>query len=301
MDAGMREAGREDVGEDVRAEGHRLPDTTRPGAVTLRVAELDRSVEFYREVLGLEAVDRSGGEARLAPVGGSVLVVLREKPGVRSLSPRSRLGLFHFAILLPSRDDLGRFLRHLRSLGVAVGASDHAVSEALYLTDPDGLGIEVYRDRPRGEWPRHDGGLVMTTEPLDAAGVLAAGPGSWDGLPTGARIGHVHLHVGDLDDARGFYHGALGLDLTVDSYPGALFLSAGGYHHHLGLNTWARLAPPPAEDHARLLEWRLEVEPDAVAAVAARLEDAGVAVDRRGPGVAAPDPWGTVVRVVPGD
>lgn len=284
---------------------HRLPPETKVGRVRLQVADLSRSLEFYEELLGLRVVNRSGGEggaagAELGAGGaGPLLVELRERPGARPVPRHRRLGLYHFAILLPDRPALGRFLGHLGEHGVRPGASDHLVSEALYLHDPDGLGIEVYADRPRSEWRRRDGEIVMATEPLDRESLLATGGAvPWNGMPAGTTIGHVHLHVGRLDRAAGFYHEALGLDRTVWSYPGALFLSAGGYHHHLGLNTWAGDAPPAGEGEARLLDWALRV-PTADDATAAeqRLADAGHPVERREDGFRVKDPWGTALRV----
>ena len=184
------------------------------------------------------------------------LVVLRERSGAAPVPRHGRLGLYHFAILLPSRAELGRFLRRLAELGVRAGASDHFVSEALYLSDPDGLGIEVYADRPRDQWEADGREIRMATVPLNAAELVAeAGEERWDGMLAGTVMGHLHLHVGDLVEAEAFYHRALGLDKVVWSYPGALFLSAGGYHHHLGMNTWAAGAPPAGEDDAKLLEW----------------------------------------------
>jgi catechol 2,3-dioxygenase len=176
--------------------------------------------------------------------------------------------------------------------------ADHLVSEALYLSDPDGLGIEVYADRPRGTWQRRDRELAMTTDPLDISSVIAAGGGeSWDGAPPGTTMGHVHLHVGDLDAAEGFYHRALGFDKTVWSYPGALFMSAGAYHHHVGTNTWAP-GPSPSPDQARLLEWELLVPAsDDVAAVARSLRAGGYTPEDTAGGVTATDPWGTRLRV----
>jgi catechol 2,3-dioxygenase len=179
------------------------------------------------------------------------------------------------------------------------------VSEAIYLTDPDGLGIEVYADRPRATWQNHDGQLVMTTIPLDVDSVLraaveSADGASWTGMPPGTVIGHVHLHVGDLERAAAFYHAGLGLDKTVWNYPGALFLSAGGYHHHLGTNTWAASAPPAAPEDARLLEWEVVIPGTTGAADAARsLTSASAEVRRDGGDWLSADPWGTVVRIRP--
>ena len=286
----------------VAAPRFRLPPATHIGVVRLQVADIARSLAYYERVLGFRVVRRDDSGVGLGPAGGdSPLIELRERPGARPHPRRGQLGLFHFAILLPDRASLGRFVRHLSDIGAYAGMSDHLVSEALYLTDPDGLGIEVYADRPRGEW-RYDGReLQMATIPLNVQDLVAAGGTErWTGMPNGTRIGHVHLHVGDLDEAAAFYHEALGLDKVAWSYPGALFLSAGGYHHHLGTNTWAAGAPAATDEDARLVEWEL-VMPDAasVSAAGASVEAAGGAVERSGDGsMLAHDPWGTAVRLV---
>ena len=281
----------------------RLPDALRLGHVRLQVSDLARSLEYYTGVLGLESRRTDGSSATLhAPGEAEPLVELVERPGTSPIAAHSRLGLYHFAILLPDRAALGRFLGHLGHTGTRIGASDHLVSEALYLRDPDGLGIEVYRDRPRSEWRRANGELAMASDPLDTAGVLAAGNDEpWTGMPRGTVMGHVHLHVGDIPTASRFYHDALGLDRIVSSYPGALFMSAEGYHHHLGVNTWAGSAPPASERDARLLEWRI-VLPSAEDArvVAERLERAGHGVSHEDDGWVASDPWGTRLRLLGG-
>lgn len=294
-------ANADDGSYGIAPEGHRLPAATRLGSVDLQVADLDRSVAYYQGVLGLGQLDRDGGQARLAAGRQDrPLVVLRERAGAAAVPAQGRLGLYHFAILLPSRADLGRFLRHLGEIGERVGASDHLVSEAVYLRDPDGLGIEVYADRPRSAWETRDRELQMAPRPLDTEAVLGeAGDSRWTGMPPGTVIGHVHLHVGNLEQAAKFYHQGLGLDRTVWSYPGALFLSAGGYHHHLGLNTWAAGAPPAEEADAQLLEWKMEL-PDVVQVdrVAENLDAAGHPVERASPGeMLTRDPWGTRLRI----
>ncbi|HEU0012198.1 MAG TPA: VOC family protein [Longimicrobium sp.] len=281
-----------DDGYGLAPPGYRLPAATRLGRVVLQVADLARSLEWYGSVLGLRVLERSAGLAILGAQGGeAALVELREKPGASPVPRRGRLGLYHFAILLPDRAALGRFVAHLAEIGERAGASDHLVSEALYLNDPDGLGIEVYADRPRAAWRHAQRQLVMATDPLDLQDVVrAAGGERWTGMPPGTVIGHVHLYVGDIEQAAAFYHKRLGLDKVVWSYPGALFLSAGGYHHHLGVNTWAAGAAPAGGDDARLLEWHI-VLPNADDVAAAK-RSLGVDTDT------ARDPWGTQLRLV---
>ena len=248
--------------------GYRLPAELRLGEVRLQIADLARSLDYYQRVLGMRVLERDRTTATLGAHDDSTpLVRLHERPGVAPVPQRGLVGLYHFAILLPDRAALGRFVQHLAEIGARAGASDHLVSEALYLRDPDGLGIEVYADRPRSEWRAVDRQITMATEPLDLADVVAAAKGEkWTGMPRGTRMGHVHLHVGDIERASAFYHAALGLDRMVWSYPGALFLAAGGYHHHLGLNTWAGAnARSATDDDARLLEWRIVLPRDHVA------------------------------------
>ena len=283
----------------IRPPAYRLPDATAVGRVRVQVADLGRSIAFYESVLGFSVTSVGPAEASITPRGSAeTLIELVERPGASSVPPRGRLGLFHLAILLPDRAALGRLIPHLVSSGVHPGASDHLVSEALYLSDPDGLGIEVYADRPRARWQSSDRQLVMSTMPLNFDDVVAAAGGErWAGMPAGTRMGHVHLHVGDIDQAAAFYHEALGLDKTAWSYPNALFLSAGGYHHHLGVNTWAGpQARPPEEGEAQLLEWELVLPTDAdVAAARGSLEAAGHDVDAHSGGALVRDPWATAL------
>jgi catechol 2,3-dioxygenase len=279
--------------------GDRLPATTHVGLVRLQVADLERSLNWYEHVLGLSVLSKSTGGATLGVRGDSPLVALSERPGAVPVRRRGHLGLFHYAILLPDRAALGRFLRHLASIDEPVGASDHLVSEALYLHDPDGLGIEVYADRSPSTWQHDDSGeLTIATSPLDLQDVLAAGGDArWTGMPHGTVMGHMHLHVGNLEQGAAFYRDGLGFDATAWSYPGALFLSAGGYHHHLGINIWSgENAPRPGDSDARLLEWELILpDQDGVEDAAGRLQAAGHAVTRSDDGIRLPDPWGTTL------
>lgn len=283
----------------VRAPNYRLPDATHLGRVKLQISDLARSLAYYQQFLGFRVLKQAQGHAVLgAHESDTPLIELVERKGARPVPRRGLLGLFHFAILLPNRASLGRFLGHLGELGAQPGMSDHLVSEAIYLQDPDNLGIEVYADRPRAEWRQEQGQLSMATMPLDVADVLAAaGAVPWAGMPAGTTIGHVHLHVGDIQGAEAFYHGALGLDKMVWSYPGALFLSAGGYHHHLGTNTWVRDAPSASAEDAQLLEWEVVVPNPADVDQAAASLSAAHAVERDGRAALVLDPWGTKVRV----
>jgi catechol 2,3-dioxygenase len=280
--------------------GFRLPDETHIGRVRLQVADLDRSVTYYENVLGMRTLSRSGRSVQLGAHGDDrTLLELIEKVGARPVPRRGLLGLYHFAILLPDRAALGRFIEHLEEIGTYAGMSDHLVSEAVYLSDPDGLGIEVYADRPRDAWRLADRQLEMATKPLDVASVIASAGGTkWDGLPPGTVIGHVHFYVGDIDRAASFYHEGLGLDKIVWSYPGALFMSAGGYHHHVGVNTWAAGASPATDDDARLVEWELIVPAaTAVQGAAASIATAGFAIERDGDAMVASDDWGIRLRL----
>jgi catechol 2,3-dioxygenase len=245
----------------------RLPADAHIGRVRLRVSDIGRSLELYRDVLGLEVKRDEGGRVCLAAGGSSgksELIVLEEQPGVgrRPVRPVST-GLYHVALLLPSRRDLGRSLMRLHQAHYPLrGMSDHAVSESLYLDDPDGNGLEIYADRPRTEWPSEGGVIQMTVDPMDVEGVIAAGrerPEPWTGLPAETVVGHVHLTVSQMARAVAFYRDVVGFDVMM-RIPSLTAVSAGGYHHHLNLNTWAGEGAPPDSDRvAGLLGWELVV------------------------------------------
>lgn len=278
---------------------YRLPDATHVGAVRLQVSDLGRSIAYYEQVVGLRVHSRTADAAVLGPHDDPrVLIRLEEMRGIKPAPRRGAFGLFHFAILLPGRGALGRFAAHLAARGERIGMADHLVSQALYLTDPDGLGIEVYADRPKSTWRTNGRELMMATDPLSLDDLIAAGGARrWEGAPAGTIMGHVHLHVGSLNDAEAFYHAALGFDKTVWNYPGALFMSAGGYHHHLATNTWSP-GPSATEDQARLLEWELIVPRiEDVSAAAESVGAAGYPIQAEGIERTGADPWGTRVRV----
>jgi catechol 2,3-dioxygenase len=284
----------------IPAPGYRLPSDTHVGSARLLVSDLERSLDYYQQVIGLRVMARERSRASLAPHGGDApLIHLETRPGTKPPPRGGRFGLYHFALLVPDRASLGRFVGHLGDIGAHVASADHAVSEALYLWDPDGLGIEVYADRPHDAWRIHGQEIFMTTERLNLQDLLLAGGGEpWSGLPRGTALGHMHLQISDLARAEAFYHSALGFDKIVWSFPGALFLSAGGYHHHLGTNTWAPAAGAALENEARLLSWDLVLPTlDSKEHAARSLRAAGYSVEQEDESWVASDPWNTTLRL----
>jgi len=276
-----------------RLEAHDAP--YHIGAVTLRVRDLARLVAYYRDAIGLRVIREDAESAELG-VDGRALVRLQ----AGAAQPSSAAGLFHLAILLPSRRDLADWLKHAAEARIPLeGASDHLVSEALYLSDPEGNGIEIYRDRTRPEWPRKpDGGIAMATERLDLDRLLAeAEGGPYAGMPEGTGMGHIHLRVGDTVAAEAFYRGLLGFDLMVH-YPGASFLASGGYHHHIAGNIWgSRGAGPRRPGEAGLDSFELVARNEADFAGMRERILAGGGTEAEGvPGIA--DPWGNRLVLV---
>lgn len=278
-----------------------LPAATRMGEVCLTVADLQRSIDYYERTIGLRLHRRDGDRAWLG-AGGEDLLALVHESGARPV--RGYSGLYHFALLLPERPDLARWLAHAGRERIALaGLSDHFVSEAIYLSDPDGHGIEIYWDRPRSLWE----GMVaerMTTLPLDTASLLEelADPASepFEGLPPGTSMGHVHLCVADVDEAVGFYRDLLGFGLMAALGSQAAFLSAGGYHHHLGVNVWESRGagqPPAGSAALRHATVVLPSELDREQALA-RLSDAGSEPQASGDGALVRDPSGNPVLLV---
>lgn len=271
---------------------------TQMGRVHLTVADLGRSLDYYQRRIGLALIRQEGQTAYLG-AGTRELLILTEQPGAQPT--RRTTGLYHFALLTPSRLELARTLQHLVQTETPIqGASDHAVSEALYLTDPDGHGIEIYRDRPRSEWLYPDGQLKMATEPFDVDGVLGELNGRslpYTGIHPDTIMGHVHLHVAHIPAAEQFYGELLGFEIMARYGPSASFVAAGGYHHHLGLNTWAGVgAPPPPKDAARLL-WFEIVLPDTAVLnqLTQRIETAGLSIVEREYGRTTTDPAGNQI------
>ncbi len=272
-----------------------LPASARVGRVRLAVSHVQRSVAFYTEIIGLSVLRQRADFATLG-VGenGRVLLELEEVAGVQPITRGTRLGLYHTAILLPSRADLSSFVEQARRLGVPFGAGDHAVSEAIYLVDPDGLSVEVYADRNRGSWTIRNGEIVTGTAALDLGGLLAAPHEPWRGVPAGTVMGHIHFYVGDMDQGTRFYHHGLGMNIMTSVFPGALFVAAGGYHHHVAFNIWAAGSPQAAQTDARVLFWELLLPDEKeVIRVAASLATAGwqASASDNGDRMIS-DPWG---------
>jgi catechol 2,3-dioxygenase len=277
-----------------------LPASTTIGTATLRVADADRSLRWYVDMMGLQLIDRST-ERLVLGTGGKPVLNLEVRPGA---PPRDEntTGLYHIAILVPDRPSLGGVLARIAKAGIRLGASDHLVSEALYIWDEDNNGLEIYRDRPRSEWTWDGNSVRMATEPLDLrslASEVVGTPKEHEAMPAGTRMGHVHLQVGDLAAAKQFYCDVVGFEQTAGR-GGAMFVSAGGYHHHVGLNVWhSRHGPPPAEGAAGLVMFEIVV-PDqkTLTELKGRLLAAGRAVTDRDGGIFFHDPWDIAVRVL---
>lgn len=263
------------------------------GRVALTVNDLEKVGDFYEKAVGLHLLRRDGETAAYG-AEGLVLLELRGDKAARRRSPREA-GLFHTAFLLPSRAGLARWTRHaIDTRTPVVGASDHGVSEAIYLSDPEGNGVEIYADRPASAWKRSGGMVEMPSDPLDIADLLeSAGAGGWQGFPAGSTIGHVHLQVGAIQPAEAFYAGVLGFDITC-RYPGGTFYAADGYHHHLATNIWnsrgAAMRDYPSTGLAEV-----EIKVDIARAEAIRARAAGAL--ENGAGFAVDDPWGTKIAL----
>ena len=276
-----------------------LPATLRLGAVHLTVSDLDRSISFYEDAIGMRLHRRADSMAAMG-VGGEDLLCLYEEPGARRAGRHA--GLYHYALLFPSREELAHAALRLSATRTGVqGASDHGTHEAIYLPDPDGNGIELAADRPRERWPRpleYAGG----PHPLDVDGLLAAVSGEevrdWAG--PGLAVGHVHLHVGDLERGLGFYRDVLGFEQMAFIPGAAAFVAAGGYHHHLGFNIWRGEDVPPApQGRVGLRHWTVVLEEQTqVAAVEERVRAAGIPTERHEGGFLVRDPWDIAVHFV---
>jgi len=265
----------------------RLPAMTQIGHAHLQLADLDRALKFYQELAGFKTISRDHEKAMLSATGQlPAHILLTARPDAKPKPPHTT-GLFHIAIRFPNRRELARGFRRLIEHGRPFqGFADHIVSEALYLADPDGNGVELYTDQPREQWRWRNGVVEMATDPLDVDALLREVENDtmiWNGVHPATDIGHVHLHVSDLPKAEAFYHGVLGFDVTQRSYPGALFVSAGGYHHHIGLNIWAgKGAPPPPPKAVGLRAFSIAIPDVATLEILkTRIQSAGISFENR--------------------
>ncbi|WEK54055.1 MAG: VOC family protein [Candidatus Cohnella colombiensis] len=269
--------------------------------VGIKVMDLERSIKFYESIIGLRVLEQSAGKAVLTADGKLPLVTLEQPADIIPLQGRHS-GLYHFALLMPTRADLGVFLQHLVQTNYRFGAGDHLVSEALYITDPDGNGIEVYIDRPHEEWAWKLGKVEMATLQIDANAIVAAGGNTpWTGMPAGTIMGHIHLHVGDTEKAEQFYKEAFHFE-TVAYYPQAAFMSTGGYHHHIAVNTWQGVgAPTPPRNMVGLIAYTM-VFPDTATRQGAveRIGQMGVSISEEAGNYLTQDPSGNQIRLVVG-
>lgn len=227
---------------------HQKPNTY-VSHVQIKVSNLDRSIEYYQHVIGFKVLERTEQTAALTADGETSILSIEEVKDALPLQ-KGQTGLYHFAILVPTRKDLANFVQHISELNVPIGAGDHHVSEAIYLYDPDGNGIEVYADRPEEQWIWNGNMVYMTTEPVNFRSLLAIADGTWKGLPEGTVMGHIHLSVSDLHKTEEFYTKALGYEVVTRYGSRALFISTGKYHHHIGLNTWESLGGSPAPENS---------------------------------------------------
>jgi catechol 2,3-dioxygenase len=272
-----------------------LSPNTRLGYVHLTVSDIKRSLAFYRHSLGMQLHWRKGNVAALG-AGQVDLLVLTEQPG--AVKPGRHSGLYHFAILVPSRKDLARSIKNIIETETNVtGGADHLVSEALYLDDPDGNGIEIYRDRPRSTWKDENGQIKMAVDPLDYQGILSeleTNNGDWSGPHPDTVLGHMHLHVAHLPESITFYEKVIGLDLMATMMGSAAFLSAGGYHHHLGINIWnGEGAPAPPSNSTGLRYFTIKLaDPGDLTALIERLNGAGALQQEHEEGIFIQDPSG---------
>ncbi|MFT9596372.1 VOC family protein [Mesobacillus sp.] len=276
------------------------PPVTFVGQVNLKVQSLERSLAFYQEVIGFKVYEKTDKSAKLTADGKTVLLSLEQPSDVIPKKGRTT-GLYHFALLLPDRTDLAKVLKHFLQTGYPLqGASDHLVSEALYLADPDGNGIEIYTDRPASQWEWNEQQVVMATQALDAENLLAeVKEQAWNGLPARTVMGHIHLHVAELAKTEEFYTQGLGFDVVSRYGPQALFISSGKYHHHIGLNTWNGLGAPVPPVNSVGLESFALVLPDEASLneTIASLKEIGASVaEENGISITA-DPSGNKIRL----
>jgi catechol 2,3-dioxygenase len=280
---------------------YNIHPNTSIGEVKLKVSNLERSIKFYQDTIGFKVLKQTAHTVNLTVDGQNSLLMLEEIPKAVTLPGRSTTGLYHFAILLPTRKDLSVSLRKLIDSGIHIGQADHFVSEALYISDPDQNGIEIYQDRPKDSWKRNEQGeYIMGGDSIDMDGLLAeAEDQPWSGLPSQTIIGHIHLHVQDLQQSKEFYCRLLGYDIAavLEKEMHALFISAGGYHHHIGLNIWAGAGAPEPPPNATGLSYYTMVIPD-IETYLIHLKNVGISVQEQDGAWFMTDPSGVRIKMI---
>lgn len=272
---------------------------TYVGEVTLNVQDLNRVLDFYKDIIGFQVLKQTNRKVDLTADGKTVLLSLEQPEDIQPKQERTT-GLYHFALLLPNRSELGKVIIHLAQNNVQLGAGDHSVSEAIYLSDPEGNGIEIYSDRPEETWDWENDQVMMDTKQLDAEDLIKAANGqAWEGLPAETVMGHIHLHVSHLEETEKFYEEGLGFERVLQFGSQALFMSTGKYHHHIGLNTWAGAgisAPPENSPGLKqfVLEYPSQRERDAAIE---NLKKVGAEVQEKDGAVYATDPSGNVIQL----
>lgn len=268
--------------------------------LVLKITDIDRSIKFYTKIMGFSILNKNGKEAVLTADGFNPIVTLIEPEDVVPKIPK-RTGLYHFAVLLPNRNELGLFLKNISEQWYPIiGGSDHGVSEAIYLEDPDGNGIEVYRDVDEAQWSKSGDRINMISDPLDYDQLIAeGGADKWGHTPLNTIIGHIHLHVGDLDEAKRFYSDGLGFDLVMEADKSAIFLSTGGYHHHIGLNIWNGRNAEPLPDNSVGMKYYSIIFPDGDARenVLDNLANLGYELIREGNDIFTKDPSSNLIKL----
>lgn len=274
---------------------HEKPNTYVTN-VEIKVSDLQRSIAYYQEVIGFKILHQESYKATLTADGKTALLTIVQPETVEEKT-RFTTGLYHFALLLPTRRDLANVISHFHKNGVYFGASDHDVSEALYLSDPDKNGIEIYADRPENTWTWHSNQVHMVTEPLNVQSIIAEGNNTWSGLPAGTVMGHIHLSVSSLTEAEEFYTKGLGFDIVTRYGAQALFISTGRYHHHIGLNTWySENAPKLGEHQVGLKTFSLRLDNEQqVATMKENLRAIGASVTDIAGGFQTEDPAGNKI------
>ncbi|MDM5205846.1 VOC family protein [Cytobacillus kochii] len=268
--------------------------------IDLKVTNLQTSLRFYQDILGFQVLHQSKHEVSLSADGNQTLVQLHAPEGLQKKELR-RTGLYHFAILLPTRNDLAKIIRHFIKVNYPLqGASDHDVSEALYLADPDGNGIEIYADRPKTSWDWRGEEVVMGTNALDVQSIMSEWDGNeWNGMPNETIMGHIHLHVNNIEEAKTFYCEGLGFEVVTHYGNQALFISTGKYHHHIGLNIWnGTMAVAPSANSVGMAFYTLVFPKNKLEQAVERLQAMNIEVERQADSYMVSDPAGNNIKLV---